>query len=83
MKGVLIYSYICPKCRLIRAIIGALDIKQRIGYLKWQQAKNGILIQYYGSRNDVPYNYMFLKANGSLYEGVAAIPFIIGSLLGR
>ena len=83
MKGVLIYSYICPKCRLIRAIIGALDIKKKIGYLKWEQARTGILIHYYGSRDDVAYNYMFLKADGSLHEGTAAIPFIIGTLLGR
>jgi len=83
LKGVLIYSYICPKCRLLRRIIGALDIKQRIGYLNWQRARVGILIHYFGSRDDVPYNYMFLKTDGSLHEGAAAIPFIIGALLGR
>ena len=83
MKGVLIYSYICPKLPFNTGDYWCFRYKTEDRILEMATGQNGILIQYYGSRNDVPYNYMFLKANGSLYEGVAAIPFIIGSLLGR
>ena len=81
-RGALIYSDTCPKCRLLRAVAGALDLKYRLYYQTWRRARVGILIYYFGSREAVPYNFFFINAVGDLYEGGAAVPFIISALLG-
>tara|TARA_Y100000034_G_C6904303_1_gene419139 strand:- start:513 stop:761 length:249 start_codon:yes stop_codon:yes gene_type:complete len=80
-RGVLIYSETCPKCRLARAVIGALDLRRQMAYLPWQRASTGVLLRYYRS-DEVPYNYMWLAPDGALYEGGAAILPILKALLG-
>jgi len=72
MKGVLIYSNTCPKCRLLRKIVSAIDLRHNINFLSWSQASRGILLEYY-PKDEVPYNYMWLSKSASLYEGGAAI----------
>ena len=79
MKGILIYSDTCPKCRLLRKVVAAIDVRRNLNFLSWRRASRGILLQYY-TVNEVPYNYMWLSKDTSLYEGVSAIPLILKAL---
>jgi predicted DCC family thiol-disulfide oxidoreductase YuxK len=79
MKGVLIYSDTCPKCRLLRALVDAFDLRHNIKFLSWRKASEGVLLEYYPSE-EVPYNFMWIAKGALLYEGPAAIPHILKAL---
>jgi len=80
MSGVVIYSATCPKCRFVRKILGAINLKKGLKFLTWQKASERVLVEYYGSKEAVPYEYMFIDEEQNLYEGGSAIPLIMRSL---
>ena len=79
--GVVIYSNTCPKCRVIRRVLSAIDLNNRLKFLSWQKAKTGFLLNYYETEEEIPYQYFWVDDEMNIYEGGGAIALIIRSLL--
>ena len=75
--AILIYSNTCPKCRLIRRILGALNIFGHLQFIAWDRAVSSILLEYFDNEDEVPYNFMLLDDDESLHIGGPAIPLIM------
>jgi len=75
--AILIYSNTCPKCRFIRYVLGLLNVFKHLQFLAWNRAVSSILLNYFETEDEIPYNFMLLDDDESLHIGGPAIPLIM------